>query len=44
MDIQMTFLNGEIEEEIYLTQPNQFVAKGYEDKVWKLQKSLYGFK
>jgi hypothetical protein len=42
MDIKTTFLNGEFEEEIYMTQPNGFVVKGQEDKVCRLLKSLYG--
>jgi hypothetical protein len=42
MDIKTTFLNGEFEEEIYMTQPNGLVVKGQEDKVCRLLKSLYG--
>ena len=37
-------MNGELEEEIYMDQPNKFVAKGKEGKVYKLLKSLYGLK
>jgi len=36
MDVKLTFLNGELEEEIYMTKP--------EEKVCKLLKSLYGLK
>jgi hypothetical protein len=32
------------EEEIYMTQPDEFVVKGQDDKVCKLLKSLYGLK
>jgi hypothetical protein len=44
MDVKIALLNGELEEEIYMTQPDGFVGKGQEDKVCKLQKSLYGMK
>jgi hypothetical protein len=44
MNVKIAFLNLELEEEIYMTQPNGFVVKGQEDKVCKLQKSLYGLK
>jgi hypothetical protein len=44
IDGRTTFLNGELEEEIYMTQPDGFVVKGQEDKVCKLLKSLYGLK
>jgi hypothetical protein len=36
MNIKIAFLNLELEEEIYMTQPNGFVVKGQEDKVCKL--------
>jgi hypothetical protein len=44
MDVKTTFLIGELEEEIYMDQPNGFVANGQERKVCKLLKSLYGLK
>jgi hypothetical protein len=44
MDVKTTFLNGELEEEIYIDQPNGFMVKGEERKVCKLLKSLYGLK
>jgi hypothetical protein len=44
MDIKTSFLNGEMEEEIYMTQPDGFVVKDQEDKVCKLLNSLYGLK
>jgi hypothetical protein len=33
MDVKTTFLNGELDEEIYMDQPNRFVVKGEEQKV-----------
>ena len=44
MDIKTAFLNGEIDEEIYMDQPIGFVAKGQERKVCKLKRSIYGLK
>jgi hypothetical protein len=41
MGIKTDFLNGELEEEIYMTQLDGFVVKVQEDKVCKLMKSLY---
>jgi hypothetical protein len=35
MDIKIAFLNGELEEKIYMTQPNGFIVKGQEDKVYE---------
>jgi len=44
MDVKTTFLNGDLEEEIYMKQPDGFVVVGQENKVCKLKKSLYGLK
>ena len=44
MDVKTTFLNGELEEEIYNEQPKGFIVPGKEKKVCRLVKSLYGLK
>ena len=44
MDIKIAFLNGELDEEIYMDQPIGFVTKGQEHKVCKLKQSIYGLK
>jgi hypothetical protein len=44
MDVKTTFLNRELEEEIYMDQPDGFIAISQEGKVCKLLKSLYGLK
>jgi len=44
MDVKTTFLNGELEEEIYMDQPDGFVTNGQKVKVCKLLISLYGLK
>ena len=44
LDVKMAFLNGDLEEEIYMKQPEGCVVPGKEKKVWKLVKSLYGLK
>ena len=44
MDVKTAFLNGDLEEEIYLEQPEGFIVPGQEQKVFRLIKSLYGLK
>ena len=43
-DVKTTFLNGNLEEEIYIEQLEGFVCSGHENKVCKLKTSLYGLK
>ena len=43
VDISSAYLNGELEEEVYMHQPEGFVEKG-NDWYWRLLKSLYGLK
>ena len=44
MDFTTAFLNGTLDEEIYMEQPDGFQIKGKEHMVLKLQKGLYGLK
>ena len=44
LDVKSTFLNGFLQEEIYVEQPKGFVKKGEEDKVYLLKKALYELK
>jgi hypothetical protein len=42
MDVKSTFLNGYLQEEVYVEQPVSFIVAGKEHKVLKLRKALYG--
>ncbi|BBH04495.1 multidrug resistance-associated protein 9 [Prunus dulcis] len=44
LDVKSAFLNGVLNEEVYVDQPSGFVMQGSEDKVYKLKKALYGLK
>jgi hypothetical protein len=44
MDVKSTFLNGDLEEEVYMEQPEGFSLKDNPDYVCKLKKALYGLK
>jgi hypothetical protein len=44
MDVKTTFLNGVIEEEVYIEKPQGFEVEDMNSHVCKLKKSLYGLK
>ena len=44
MDVKSTFLNGELEEEVYIEHPKGFLLSEHGDFVCKLKKELYGLK
>ncbi|GJV22536.1 retrotransposon protein, putative, ty1-copia subclass [Tanacetum coccineum] len=44
MDVKTTFLNGYLDEDIYMVQPEGFVDPNHPRKVCKLRRSIYGLK
>ena len=44
LDVKSAFLNGKLNEEIYVEQPQGFFVQGGEEKVYKLKKALYRLK
>ena len=44
MDVKSEFLNGELEEEVYIEQPQVFLLSEHGDFVCKLKKALYFLK
>ncbi|CAA7052584.1 unnamed protein product [Microthlaspi erraticum] len=44
LDVKSAFLYGELKEVVYVDQPEGFIKRGEEDKVYRLKKALYGLK
>ena len=44
MDVKTAFLNGNLEEETYMLQPEGFITKNQKHMVCKLKRSIYGLK
>ena len=44
MDVKSSFLNGILQEEVYVQQPPGYQVLGHEEKVYRLKKDLYGLK
>jgi hypothetical protein len=44
MDVKTTLLNGDLLENVYMTQPKGFAVKGKEHMGCHLRKSIYGLK
>jgi hypothetical protein len=44
LDVKTAFLNGEVEQEVYIEQPEGFVIHDKRSHVCKLKKALYGLK
>ena len=44
MDVKITFLNGNLEEDMYMIRPEGFIDPNNAGKLCKLKNSIYGLK
>jgi hypothetical protein len=44
IDVKTAFLNGDLDENVYMAQPKGFIVKGKEHMGCRLKKSIYGLK
>ena len=44
MDVKTAFLNGDLDEDVYVEQPTGFAEVGKKNLVYKLNKLIYGLK
>ena len=44
VDVHTAYLYGKLDEEIYMCQPEGFIARGQESKVIRLKRAFYGLK
>lgn len=44
VDVKSAFLNGDLQEEVYVSQPEGFVKEQHREKVYRLYKALYGLR
>ena len=44
MDVKTAFLNGKLTENVYMVQPEGFIDSKYPNRVYKLERSIYGLK
>jgi esterase/lipase superfamily enzyme len=43
-DVKRAFIHEYLDEDIYMEQPEVFIAKGQDSKICRLRKSIYGLK